>query len=192
MFNPVVHHVVDGQNVVMILVDDVLRRFECRLVAVLEPPVNACVVRVNGAVVLTTKCFVAGFRPKVEIERIVLRLLHPFAQAAYLLLQHGNGRLFVPDIDEVYRVPLARAEIAVNVCNHLLVRISQRMQALDVRTVRQLVGIDLQPAAHLRCSAPHRTVVVRGRRLQLFADSRNVWAGDPPKSDYLQKSVGEI
>ena len=170
MLHPVLHYVTDGQDIVVILVDDVLRKFEGGFVAVLEPPANPCVVRVDGAVVFAAECFVAGLRPKVEIERIVLRILHLFAQAAYLLLQLGNGRLFTSDIDEIYRVPLARAEIVVDACNHLLVRISQRMQALDVRTVHQLVEIDLQSAAHLRGAAPHRTVVVRDRRLQLFAE----------------------
>ncbi len=170
MFGPVVQHITDGQDIVVILVDDVLRKFEGGFVAVFEPPTDSGVVRVDGAVVLAAECSIAGLRPKVEIERIGLRFLHLFAQTAYLLLQLGNGRLFTSDIDEVYRVPFARAEIAVDACNHLFVRISQRMQALDVRTVCQLVEIDLQSAAHLRCTAPHRAVVVRDRRLQLFAE----------------------
>ncbi len=170
MFCPVVQNITDGQEIVVILVDDVLRKFECRFVAVLEPPAPPCVVRVDGAVVLAAECVVASLRPKAEIERIVFRLLHLFAQLAYLLLQLRNGRLFAFDIDEVYRVPFARAEIAVDACNHLLVRISQRMQAFDVRAVRQLVEIDLQSAAHFRCAVLHRAVVLRDRRLQLFAE----------------------
>lgn len=85
MLCPLIHHIADGDIAVVVLRNDVLRKFEGGFVAVFEPPANARIVGVDGAVILAAECRITVLRPKIKFHFRIPFLFHLFAQSAYLL-----------------------------------------------------------------------------------------------------------
>lgn len=101
MLHPVVHYIADGDIAIVVLRDDALRKFEGGFVAVFEPPANARIVGVDGAVILAAECGIAVLRPKIKFHFRIPFLFHLFAQSAYFLLQFGNGCLLAFEVVDV-------------------------------------------------------------------------------------------